>query len=449
MKINLKSRKGLSPTLILTAIITLLMVSSVFGGLLSLKNQKGELSYDEALEIAESIPEVALFLDENDNVNINGKLIDGIWTFEFSIDLLNYIEDEYSWMKYAYVEIDAETGKILYYLVRNPNEPNYTEQEIIDIAQLDPEIVFWRNLYRFIYPTVWYDGFEYWYVNYLHNETDSSAIVVISDLNQSIIHVEIYCRFPGATHSLQEIYSLTEKQSNVIAWKENNPEYRMSGIFTQNRWRINYVSDYNIIEGTSDWLYSLVNDTTLDVYLIKYRMWESNHTEQEAIDIALANLEVVSYLSTYNYTIDAEWSDSGYWGIHFYHEYIKGVCLEVVIDDNYGTINSIEFYNVTFPDMTFTEAYDYAFSISEVIEWLTFGFEYVYTLFYYNNEDYEMELWYFIIGVDTYQNTTNITFEPDDIIRYDVQFDDNTQEIVYMVRWLGDGTEEILIDEFD
>jgi hypothetical protein len=447
MTSKLLPKKSFHLTIVISIIVALLASSSVFSILLVYNYQKESISSEEAIQIANSIPEIALFLEENENLSITTNLVNSKWIVEYFFDLLNYLEDEFNWMNYGFVEIDAQSGAILYYIINNPNEPVNTESSVLALAEANYEIIFWKELYRYVYPTIWFDGYEFWYVNYLHNETDSSALVIISDQNFTIIHVEIYCRFPGASHSLQEIFEITNEHPTVIAWKENNPEYRISGIFKQNRWRVNYGSDYNIVEETSDWLYLLVNDTTLEIFLVKYRLWGPIHSEQEAIDIALADAEVAYYLSTFNYTISIDWSDMGYWEIYFRHEYIKGKELFVTFDDHLGEIISIEFYNLTDPVMTYQEAFDFAMNITEVDDWLTLGFDYITSLYYYYNEFYDGGLWAFKIAVDTYHNETPIYFDPDDIIGYFIQFDDLTQEIVYMIMWLGDGTEEFLIDE--
>jgi len=165
-KINL-SKRGNTFVIISMIMSAVLAGSTVLAGTLIANqiNEQQTISYQEAIDIASSIPEIATFIEENDISSVFANLYEDIWIVEFFAGNVNYTEDFYGWLNYAYVEIDATTGEVLYYDVYSPSTPNYTESEIIDIANAIPEISAWLEVHEDADVFAWFDGYDSWIVD--------------------------------------------------------------------------------------------------------------------------------------------------------------------------------------------------------------------------------------------------------------------------------------------
>jgi len=129
MRIFGLSKRGNTFVIISMIMTAVLAGTTVLTGTLianNIKNQQS-ISYQEAIDIASSIPKVAVFIEENDITSVSADLYDNVWIVEFFAGNVNYTEDFYCWLNYAHVEIDATTGEVLYYEVYSPSTPNWIE----------------------------------------------------------------------------------------------------------------------------------------------------------------------------------------------------------------------------------------------------------------------------------------------------------------------------------
>ena len=140
------SNKALSTTIGIVVTASLVVGSIITGTLLARRYQREDIiSFQEAIDIACAIPEIEIFIEENDIDSISAVLNDTIWIVEFYASGFNYSEDYYYWLNYAYVEINGLTEEVIFFEVFDPQEPNYTEEQILEIATNIPEISTWLS----------------------------------------------------------------------------------------------------------------------------------------------------------------------------------------------------------------------------------------------------------------------------------------------------------------
>jgi hypothetical protein len=375
MKILNLSKRGNTFVVISMIITTVLAGSTVLAGTLIANNINNQqtISYQEAIDIASSVPEVAAFIEENDITSVSADLYEDVWIVEFYAGNVNYTEDFYCWLNYAYVEIDATTGEVLYYDVYSPSEPNFTESEIIDIANAIPEISAWLDVHEDACVFAWFDGYDSWIVDYY--DEYYSAYVIISNIDGSVIYYDVYDPYEGAIHTPEEIIIIVEALPEVQNWTLENPDYEIyiyySGTMyenytawdepteqidcycntTDNVWFVDYWAIGTFPE--YDWISIVVSDETEDILSIIQKK-EAQLTETEVIAIAEAVPEVQAFIETLDsYEIYAWFDDySGCWYVYinsliYYQDYAY-----VEILDETAEVLYFEIYDEPDPQMT-------------------------------------------------------------------------------------------------
>ncbi len=366
---KIKLTNKASTTIAILVILGSIIAGTIVTGTLLTRNRKSDnyITYQEAIDIASAIPEVAAFIEENDINSVSANLYEETWIVEFFDTNFNYTEDIYCWMNYAYVEIDALTGEVLYYEVYNPSDPNYTDQEIIAIANAIPDIAYWiENQGGDISITAWYDGYELWYVDYWSDMALTYPFVIISNNNGSVVYYEIYDPLENAIHTAEEIIEIVESLEIVQTWITNNPEYDRYINFYETIWLgedtiqsnpgiaiinlaevswINvtggiWIVDYwTLDEPYDNWLSVTVDDITGEVIEILQNLIPTL-TEQEVITIAESQPEVSAFLASLTSYSTYVWFDNyyGYWNVFFENDFNYEEYATVDIIDATGEI---------------------------------------------------------------------------------------------------------------
>ncbi len=451
---QIKLTKKASTTVVLSVIIGSIIAGAIVTGTLLARNRKNNdyITFQEAIDIASAIPEVAAFIEENDINSVSANRYEEKWIVEFFDDNFNYTEDVYCWMNYAYVEIDALTGEILYYEVFNPSEPNYIEQEIIAIANAIPEIVFWiENQGGDITISAWYDGYELWYVDYWSDAIRTYPFVIISNRNGSVVYYEIYDPLENANHTTEEIIEIVESLGIVQTWITNNPEYGRDinyydtiwfgncslqsslGLAKTNLVEVNYINltggiwivDYWALDNPYDnWLSVTIDDETGEVAEIRQSLIPTL-TEQEAIAIAESQPEVSAFLAGLtSYSINV-WFDSfyGYWNVFFENDFNYQEYATVDIIDATGEIFYYYINDLPDPNLTGEEALTIALAEQEVQDWISTISEYETYIGFFEG------LWNVDFVIDN-RTLADGLIPQDGIIGISVIIDDATEEVV-------------------
>ncbi len=450
MKQLLTSRKATST--IIAIILSIVTVSAIVTGSLIARDyikKNSYITYQEAIDIASAIPEVATFLEENDITSMSANLKGDVWIVEFYADNINYSRDYYCWMNYAYVEIDATTGDVLFYVVYSPKTQNYTEQEVIEIANAIPEIAEWiENQGGDISINAWYDGYELWYIDYWSDSTRTYPFVIISDIDGSVVYWEIYDPYSQANHTEEEIIQIVEALEIVQQWIAVNPEYERVVTFYETIWfgynpimnSQNYhttiipplnetdggiwVVDYWALDNPYlNWISITVDDDTGEILEIMQNLVPTK-TYEEIITIAEAHPEVGAFLdSLVSYTTDAVFdSFYGYWYVYFENDenYLEYATVDII--DATGEIFYYYINDLPDPNLSSAEALAIALANQEVQDYLATitGYE-VYSGF---SDGY----WYIDLIDDAL--TFNYTFIPGNIIGIRIIIDDITEQVI-------------------
>ncbi len=349
MKKTLLSKRGKILLIGMLIFGSLLIGSATLAGTLSVKNQDGLNTADaideqEAIAIASAIPEVATFLENHPNTTIDAYF-DSFWAVEFVAMSFDLDESFYYGFNYAYVEIDATTGEVLYYEIFEQVEPNYTESEILAIAGAIPEIAAWLDEQPDVETFVWFDGYEYWFVDYYASE--SWAWVVISDKDGSVDYYDIYYPYAGAIHTKDEIVAIVEALPEVQAWIAENPDYEMTVTYMSSTYWDESIELENFTEIFDDsfdaffgvneshwyvdfwawdndsywckWLGVTIDDTTGEVLAIEQTL-EPTLTAEEVLAIAEAIPEIQTFLASLTSYETSVWFDpfTGNWYVNFW-----------------------------------------------------------------------------------------------------------------------------------
>jgi hypothetical protein len=451
MKQKILSEKA-STTIAISLIIGTLFASAIITGALIARDHRINnvyITFQQAIDIASAIPEVATFLEKNDISSVSANLVDEKWIVEFYADNFNYTEDNFYWMNYAYIEIDAITGEVLYYVVYSPNTPNYTEQEIIEIADAIPEIAEWIATQGGDFSTdVWYDGSELWYVHYWSDAIRTYPFVIISDRNGSVIYYEIYDPQENAIHTEEEIIEIVEALEIVQQWIAINPDYVRDINYYDTICFGNYSLVKNVhkttistkcINGTAvwivdywaldnpyeNWISITVNDETGEVMDIRQSL-VPNLTVEEAILIAESHPEVSAFLDSLTlYSVSAEFDTFyGYWYVYFENVYNFNEYAKVDIIDSTGEIFYYYINDLPDPNLTGEEALAIALSNQEVQDWIETENVTGYDVYMCFSEGF----WYIDLIDD--KLTLNETLIPGNILGIRVVIDDVTEEVV-------------------
>jgi len=419
-------RKAITSIAIISTIVVMLAGGAVIGTLVTINNQSPNaeyISYEEAIEIANSIPEIAQFIEENNINSVSANIVDDIWQIEFFAENFTYTGSNYYWINYAYVEIDAYTGEVLYYFAMSPQEPTLTESEVMDIAYDDEDLSEWLYLYWFATLTVWYDGYQLWHVNFVHEYTGSYAHIFISDLNGSVVYFETYSLWINSTHSSEEIMDIVEVHPDVIAWKVLNPDSTyVIGFSKDGLWHVQYWDDIHL-----DFLNVHVNDTTLEVVYIYARQEEPEMLESDVITLAMSIPEIADYLATIPYNIDTDWYDNvGWWYIEFRHQYIRYEYAQVIINDHTGEIISFVIFDIPDPTMLPEDVWPIFFSIEEIYNWSLLLIDNHTSIHYLEG------VWHASLIAGNLTLTSGVL---DTIIAYHVIIDDITGEVLDISTW--------------
>jgi len=373
MKEILMSKRG--KILLVGALIfgSLLIGSLSLAGTMTVKNREGTVTTEtideqQAINIASAVPEVAAFLESYPNASIDTYLFETFWVVEFFAMPIEVEESFYYGYNYAYVEIDAVTGEVLYYEVFEHVEPTYTESEILAIANAVPEIATWLAEQTEVETYVWFDGYEFWFVDYYTPE--SWAWVVISDKDGSVDYYDIYYPYAGANHTKDEIIAIVEALPEVQAWIAENPDYEMVvtfisptywdesidfenfteivddsfGFFGVNEslWYVDFWAwDNNSLWGK--WLGVTIDDTTGEVLAIEQTV-EPTLTAEEVLAIAEAIPEIQAFLASLPSYETSVWFDSftGYWYVDFWDNENWMNYAFIEIDDASGEVTYFE-----------------------------------------------------------------------------------------------------------
>ncbi|MFW9924390.1 MAG: hypothetical protein ACFFDW_13995, partial [Candidatus Thorarchaeota archaeon] len=366
----------ISSLLVIASIITGTAISgALIANRIMTQNSNNDLiSFQEAIDIASAIPEVAEFLEENDIRSVSANLVETTWTVEFYASGLNYTEDYYYWINYAYIEINATNGEVLNYIVYTPQDANFTITEIITIAESIPEISYWLDTLDSYLVDAWYDGYEDWYVEFYASSTQANANVVISNDDGSVTFWEINDPIENAVHTEEEIIIIVEGLTEVQNWITDNPVYirtiqyvltsyidialTMSQkilpyyseqiIETETNttidigiWYVNYYASGEF--NSSNWLEVSVDDSTGGILEISTPI-NPELTEAQVITIAetipdvevfltkLTSYHTYCYFSTYH----------GYWNVYFYNDEDYSEYAYIKIEDPSGEILFLE-----------------------------------------------------------------------------------------------------------
>ena len=129
MKTKQLPKKAVSSLAITSFIITLIAGAVVTGTLLAVNMSDKDadtITYQEAIDIASSIPEVATFIQENDINSVSANRENDVWIVEFFAENFDYTFGNYYWMNYAHVENNANNGEVIYFIVQSSSEPILT-----------------------------------------------------------------------------------------------------------------------------------------------------------------------------------------------------------------------------------------------------------------------------------------------------------------------------------
>ncbi|NHJ85984.1 MAG: hypothetical protein FK734_11015 [Asgard group archaeon] len=433
MKSLLKSNKA-SATVIVSVLALCVITGGVIVGAYFAKNRVTYITYQEALNIASSIPEVAEFIENNDITSVSAERVDAVWIAEFYADQLNYTADYTRWQNYAIVKIDAITGYVMYYQIYDPNNPHYTEEEIIQIANSISEISDWLDEQAYeVFINAWFDGYDnYWYVEYYANGSSSQAMVIISDLTGEVIEYNIYDPFANATKTKEEIISIVEDVPEVQAWFIDNPTYYCYVDFYDEPyynstsldgfWVVEY---YAYHETRGSWIIVYVDDLSGDILAID-QSYEPQLTEEEVILIASLEPEVAEFLLNLTEYRTSVWYNEycATWSVYFENSYNFYEYAIIDIDDATASVLS---YEINIPEehnLTGEEVYAIAIAIPEVQSWLDEIGEYFTYIGCRNG------LWY----VDFFINNNslgNLTIPPEGlIVSYNIVIEDATGLVI-------------------
>jgi len=453
MKQNSLTKKA-STTIVIVFILGTIVTSAIITGALiarDIRLNNDYITFQEAIDIASSVPEVAVFLEENDISSVSANLIENKWIVEFYADNFTYAEDIYYWMNYAYIEINAITGEVLYFVVYSPTKPNYTEQEIIAIADAIPEIAEWiENQGGDISVNAWYDGYELWYVDYWSDNLRTYPFVIISNRNGSVVYYEIYDPLDNAIHTEEEIIEIVEALEIVQQWIALNPEYGITINFYETIWfRDNtflkstntvyldtiktkiieedtpiWIVDYWALDNPYEkWISITVDDITGEVIDIMQSL-VPNLTFEEAVSIAESHPEISAFLDSLTlYSVSAVFdSFYGYWYVYFENMYNYNEYATVDIIDATGEIFYYYICDLPDPNLTGEEALVIALANQEVQD-------YIETI-----DDYEVYMCYdagywYIDLIDSIL-TFNGSLIPGEILGIRVVIDDITEEVI-------------------
>ena len=447
MKTKQLPKKAVSSLAITSFIITLIAGAVVTGTLLAVNMSDKDadtITYQEAIDIASSIPEVATFIQENDINSVSANRENDVWIVEFFAENFDYTFGNYYWMNYAYVEINANNGEVIYFIVQSSSEPNLTEQEAINILLDIPEVGDWVDLHGDIFPIAWYDGYELWYVYLFSNATPCYVMSIVSDWNSSVLWYEIFDPLSDAIHTEAEIIAIVEALPEVQDWVSRNPNYERYIYFISTGqdngtiWSTSEELCKNILEGenfnttggiwyvdyysttSADFISIIIDDVTGEVISIS-TMIVPELTEAEVIAIASTIPEVASFLENITYSIFIEFNEYyGYWYIFFWNDHIYEEYAYVEIADPSGEILYYEVHDIEDPNMTAQEVLDILFAVEEIQDWLENITE------YFSYANFYEGFWY--AGI--YAGNETIAYGNTSIIAYEAVIDDLTGEIV-------------------
>jgi len=442
------SKKAISSIAITSIVLTLIAGAAITGTLLALNfraNDVEYITYQEALDIASAIPEVATFIQENDIDSVTANRVDAVWKVEFFATGFNYTGDPYYWMNYAYVEINAINGEVIYYIVQSPQEPNLTEVQVLNTVLAIPEIGHWFIWNPDANPTLMYDGYELWYVNIYANYTLGYAMAIVSDLNNTVLWYELYDPANDAIHTEAEIITIVETLPEVQTWIVNNPTYDRyvsyrviweeintteSKISKENlessvlnatggTWYVDYYS-----RTSADFIKVRVDDVTGEVISID-TVIVPQLTEAEAIAYASAVPDVADYLENKTIYISIEFNEYyGYWYIQFHNDIIYDEYAYVEVADPSGEILYYEIHDMPDPINTPQWAIDIVLAVEEVQLWIEVIENYTTHATFHDGKWFVDIVYIYVNGTGDFPST---------IFAYEAIVDDLTGEILHLL----------------
>ncbi|MFX1516691.1 MAG: hypothetical protein ACFFC6_10300 [Promethearchaeota archaeon] len=411
------------------------------------------LTEEEVLAIAEALDVVQEFRADHKDVAV-WAWYDGFdyWYVDYSVDYWDdyYIEEneastgeidyeakpttDYSYYpewSYLTVIIQDSTGEVE--KIIQPIEPNLTEKEVHDIAVNSDEGQAFLEEYPEAEIYIWFDSFQFWYVEFyppyeykmydevIYDETGVSdpedpitepgyigyewdyLSLVIDDLTREIIEVvqpvdpslteeeviEIACNIP-------EIQALVEEYEDLEVWAY----FDGYGL-----WYVEISSR----EHFEVWASVTIDDATAKI--VDYFVPElPDMTKDEVIALALTDLDAQEFMNKYDDAIfDAYFYSSwffdeagvtsnekepepgfggetaAYWYVYFYSEIYVDAWGYLLISDETGDIFESEFYMPDLPTITYDQAISITQNQESTIEFINkFADDYGMYAYHYN-----------------------------------------------------------------
>ncbi len=401
--------------IILTSIVTLVLTSLAVGVTYSLTNHPletndlatdstnnrvstdGLAAYDsilteaEVIAILESLPEIQEFLAEFVEVDLYLY-----YEYEFKIWYASYFSYD-DWMSYAFVTIDDNSGDVIDIDIWIASEETIlTTQEVLDIA-LSNELVqeFITNNPDYEY-YVFYDCYQYWYIDIYANNYFAWCSVIIDDVNGEIVDVFVSDYLVDAQHTVDEILAIALNDFDVQQFIINNSDYEYYIYVTEFYDTFN-LEDPTPWEGSEnllwvvdfysndymDWILLWIDDVTGEI-VDKWKTEPATMTAEDVKAIALAQPEVEDFLLNYEDVVWDIWYDGfGYWYISIWPEYQFEAYIFLSIDDKTGDVLYIDSYIPDPPQYTEDEIIAFIWEREEVQNFISNFTEYeIWTYFY-------------------------------------------------------------------
>ncbi|UCG03323.1 MAG: hypothetical protein JSW11_04890 [Candidatus Heimdallarchaeota archaeon] len=290
-------------------------------------------------------------------------------------------------------------------------EATMTEEEVLAIAEALEEVQEFRADHDNVSVWAWYDGYDYWYVDYFVNYWDKYYIednvvstgeiayeaepvtdysyypewnyltVIIQDSTGNVFEI-IQPVEPSLTE--EEVYDIAVNSEEGIAFLEDYPDAEVYIWFDSFQyWYVEFYPLYEELEykdtGLTDpdeagygyfWDYlSLVVDDLTGEIVEVYRPVEPSLTEEEVLEIAFSIPEIQELAEEYNDLEAWAYFDGfEYWYVDIYSYEHWEVWAYVTIDDS--TAEVIDFYVPKLPDMTKDAIIAIAMEVSDVQNFL-------------------------------------------------------------------------------
>ncbi len=285
-----------------------------------------------------------------------------------------------NWASYVFVVIDDNTGEIIYsesYIYSD--EANLSEEQVMAIAMNSSDVQEFIHNYPNYYYSVWFDGFNYWYVEFYNMETYYSWCDVVIDDDTGLI-VGIYKSGDVFQTNLNEteVLNIALNDPDVQLFIQNNPDYEVY-IYFSGFCDIMETSEGNLNDSEnalwevdfwstnySDWISLLINDST-GLIIDKWMPNSAHLTNDEVMSIVNAIPEVVNFTTVYpDYQVSIYYDGIGYWYVRLYSTTFLDAYVDILIDDNTGEIISLTSYFPSAPLHSIDQVEKFVLAIDDV-----------------------------------------------------------------------------------